>query len=164
MNIFYIHRLARICAIMHVDKHVVKMILETAQILCTTHHVTNSSYKPPYKPTHKNHPCTVWARKSIGNYKWLVQLGLELCKEYTHRYKKIHKSQQYIEEMSRIIPEILPDLGFTTPEMCMPDEYKSKNVVDSYRQYYYFEKYHLHSWKNREIPEWITEIKDMFED
>jgi hypothetical protein len=162
MNIFFLHWDPRICAMMHVDKHVIKMILETCQLLCTTHHVTESKYVPPYKLTHKNHPSTKWVRESQGNYKYLINLGKELCKEYTYRYGKIHKCQSYIEEMGNNIPPI-PDNGFTTPALAMPNEYKSKDVVESYRSYYYFEKMDLHSWKKRDIPDWITEIRDMFE-
>ena len=157
MNIFFLHVIARICAQMHADKHVVKMILETCQMLCTTHHVTESSYTPPYKSTHKNHPCTIWVRTSVANYKWLVELGLELSKEYTHRYGKIHKGQQYIEEMSRNIPPI-PEIGFTSPAQAMPDMYKDSDPVQAYRAYYLFEKYKMLTWKKRTKPDWIKEI------
>ena len=152
----------RICAIMHADKHVVKMILETQQILCSVHLLTDSKYVPPYKLTHKNHPCNIWARSSTRNYKWLVKLGLELCKEYTYRYGKIHKCQTYIEEMKKNIPPI-PRIGFTPPAQAMPDEYKSKDVVESYRAYYYFEKMQLHSWKKRDVPYWIEDTRKQFE-
>jgi hypothetical protein len=147
---------------MHVDKHVVKMILESCQLLCTTHHVVCSTYKPPYKPTHKNHPSTVWVRESKSNYEYLVNLGKALCKEYTYRYGKIHKCQSYIEELGNNIPSI-PDIGFTTPAMAMPDIYKSNNPVESYRAYYFFEKSNIHSWKKRSVPKWIIETQNMFQ-
>ena len=162
MNIFFLHLDPFICAIMHVDKHVVKMILESCQLLCTTHHVVCSTYKPPYKPTHKNHPSTVWVRASKSNYEYLVNLGKALCKEYTYRYGKIHKCQSYIEELGNNIPSI-PDIGFTTPAMAMPDIYKSNNPVESYRAYYFFEKSNIHSWKKRSVPKWIIETQNMFE-
>ena len=144
---------------MHVDKHVVKMILETCQMLCVVHHLVTSSYEPPYKLTHKNHPCTVWARESMANYKWLVNLGLELCKEYTYRYEKVHKCEQYIRKMSKKknFPRISKTV-LTTPVQAMPRMYKSKDVVESYRHYYFFEKHHLLSWKKREEPKWVTDI------
>jgi hypothetical protein len=162
MNIFFLHLNPFICAIMHVDKHVVKMILESCQLLCTTHHVVCSTYKPPYKPTHKNHPSTVWVRESKSNYEYLVNLGKALCKEYTYRYGKIHKCQSYIEELGNNIPPI-PDIGFTTPAMAMPDIYKSNNPVESYRAYYFFEKSNIHSWKKRSVPKWIIETQNMFQ-
>lgn len=161
MNIFFLHLIPSICAIYHVDKHVVKMILETAQLLCTAHLLSDSDYTPPYKLTHKNHPCAKWVRESLENYNWLVQLGKELCKEYTYRYKKIHKTQRIIEELEINLPP-LPEIGFTTPAQAMPDIYKDNDVVSAYRTYYYFEKFDLHSWKNREEPEWITEMRNLF--
>ena len=162
MNIFLLHLDPIICSMMHVDKHVVKMILESCQLLCTTHHVMCSTYIPPYKSTHKNHPCSVWVRASKANYKYLVKLGKALCKEYTYRYGKIHKCQSYIEELGKNIPP-LPDIEFTTPALAMPDVYKSNDPVESYRAYYFFEKMNLHSWKKRSVPEWIIETKNMFE-
>lgn len=163
MNIFFLDWNPRICATMHVDKHVIKMILELCQLLCTTHHVTNSTYTPPYKITHKNHPCTIWVRESSSNYDYTVKLGLELCKEYTYRYGKIHKCEEYIEELGKNFPPI-PEKGFTPPAQAMPDMYKGEDAVESYRAYYYFEKNNILNWKKRPIPEWITEITLMFED
>lgn len=162
MNIFYLHAIARICAQMHVDKHVVKMILETCQMLSTTHHVTKSEYTPPYKETHKNHPCTIWVRSSVDNYKWLTELGLELCKEYTFRYGKTHKCEAYIKDMAKNTPP-LPNKGFTPPAQAMPDMYKCEDPVDAYRHYYFFEKHSLLVWKKRYVPKWIIEIKNLFE-
>lgn len=148
---------------MHADKHVLKMIIETTQMLCSAHHMTDSKYTPPYKLTHKNHPCSVWVRSSSKNYEWLVNLGFELCKEYTHRYGKIHKCQAYIEELGKNKPP-LPHSGFTQPAQAMPDEYKSKDSVESYRAYYFFEKMHLHSWKKRTVPKWIEETRQNFDE
>jgi len=162
MNIFFLHWNARICAMMHVDKHVVKMILEACQLLCTSHHITQSKYIPPYKMTHKNHPCAIWTRASQANYEYLVELATALCKEYTYRYGKIHKCESYIKELGKNIPPI-PDNGFTPPAQAMPDIYKSADAVESYRAYYFFEKMNLHSWKKRDVPDWITETKNMFE-
>jgi hypothetical protein len=151
-----------ICAVMHVDRHVVKMVLETCQILCSVHLLVESSYVPPYKLTHKNHPCNVWARSSSENYRWLCELGLELCKEYTYRYGRVHKCQKYIEAMCENTPS-LPLVGWTEPAQAMPYEYKSKDdVIESYRAYYFFEKYDLFTWKNRDTPDWIVETRLLF--
>jgi hypothetical protein len=163
MNIFFLHWDSRICAIMHVDRHVVKMILELCQLLCTAHHMTESKYIPPYKMTHKNHPCAIWVRESSSNYKYTVTLGLELCKEYSYRYGKTHKCESYIKELEKNIPPI-PDKGFTPPAQAMPDMYKSKDAVESYRAYYYFEKTNLFNWKKRPVPDWIVETTQMFEE
>ena len=152
MNIFYLDKEPRLCAQYHVDKHVVKMILETAQLLSTTHWMSGS--EGPYRQTHKNHPSAVWARSNKSNYTWLCELGMELCKEYTHRYGKTHKTQQHIEWLSINIPNI-PDGEFTQPTLAMPEQYKSEDHIKSYQLYYVKDKSHLHSWKNREIPEFI---------
>lgn len=156
MNIFFLDTDVRKCAEYHVDKHVVKMILETSQLLCGAHHVTNSGYDIPYKLSHKNHPCSIWVRESLSNYLYLCELGLELCREYTYRYGKRHKSQDVIEWCVTNKVKIC-DKGFTEPAKAMPDEYKVKDVVESYRNYYRGAKSGFASWKNREVPEWYEE-------
>jgi hypothetical protein len=162
MNIFILDWDVKKCTQYHVDKHVVKMILETAQLLCGVHHVTDevtAKYRPstdqvPYKLSHKNHPCAIWARKSLSNYLYLCELGLELSKEYTHRYGKQHKSEMVILWCIMNKPNI-PDIGFTEPAKAMPDEFKVDSVVESYRNYYMGAKSDLAAWKNREKPFWF---------
>jgi hypothetical protein len=159
MNIFILDLDVKKCAKYHVDKHVVKMILETAQLLCGVHHVTihdtaHDTPQVPYKLSHKNHPCSIWARESLTNYLYLCELGLELCKEYTYRYNKRHKSQEVIEWCVTNLPNI-SDKGFTEPAKAMPDEYKVKSVVESYRNYYRGAKSGFASWKYRDTPEWF---------
>lgn len=156
MNIFFLDLNTKECAKMMVNSHVVKMILEHTQLLCSVHHIINSEYKPPYKLTHKNHPCAIWVRESLSNYLYLIELTLEICKEYTHRYGKTHKCEQYVSELKENLPEI-PDIGFTTPALAMPNEYKEKDPVTSYRNYYIYGKTKLHIWKNREKPEWFND-------
>jgi hypothetical protein len=159
----------RICAQMHVSVHVIKMILESCQMLCAVWHVVDPEhkiYEPPYKLAHKNHPCTIWARTSLGNYNWLCQLGLELCKEYTHRYGKTHACEKYILTLSEQVPPI-PDDGFTAPAQAMPDMYKDDDAVEAYRTYYFFDKHRMLCWKgkidSRDPPDWIQELYALFE-
>jgi len=155
MNIFFLDEDVKKCAQYHVDKHVVKMILETAQLLCGVHHVTtHDTSHVPYKLSHKNHPCSIWCRESLSNYLYLCELGLELCKEYTYRYGKRHKSQDVIEWCLINKPNI-PDIEFTEPAKAMPDEYKVKSVVESYRNYYVGAKSGFAIWKNIEKPFWF---------
>jgi hypothetical protein len=155
MNIFLLDTDTRKCAQYHCDKHVVKMILETAQLLCGVHHMTDQvTDQVPYKLSHKNHPCAIWSRESLSNYLYLCDLGLELCKEYTYRYGKRHKSQDVIEWCVTNKPNIC-DKEFTEPARAMPNEYKVDSVVESYRNYYMGEKSKIAVWKNREIPEWF---------
>ena len=157
MNIFYLHTEPKLCAQYHVDKHVVKMILETAQLLSTAHWLTGG--EGPYRMTHKNHPSTLWTRSNTSNYKWLCKLGIELCKEYTYRYGKIHKTQKHLEWLSSNIPN-LPYGEFTPPTLAMPDVFMCDDNLLAYRKYYTYGKKHLHSWKKREQPKFILEGVD----
>lgn len=155
MNIFILDKDVKKCAQYHVDKHVVKMVLETAQLLCGVHHMTNQvNDHVPYKLSHKNHPCAIWARESLTNYLYLCELGLELCNEYTYRYGKRHKSQDIIEWCLSNKPNI-QDKGFTEPAKAMPDEYKVDDVVESYQNYYRGAKKDFATWKMRETPSWF---------
>jgi hypothetical protein len=159
VNIFFLDWDVEKNAQYHCDKHVVKMILETAQLLCGVHHVTahdtaHDTAHVPYKLSHKNHPCSIWARDSMSNYLYLCEIGLALCEEYTYRYGKRHKSQEVIEWCLMNKPQI-QDVGFTTPPKAMPDEYKTEDVIESYRKYYLGAKKTFLTWKARKVPEWV---------
>ena len=159
MNIFFLDFDVKKCAEYHCDKHVVKMILETAQLLCSVHHVTGGT--APYKLSHKNHPCSIWVRASLSNYLYLCELGLALGEEYTHRYGKKHKSVEVIEWCLLNRPNI-HDVDFTSPPLAMGDEYKIGNdVIESYRNYYKGAKSEIVSWKNRETPDWFLQKKEL---
>lgn len=151
MNIFVLDENIETAAQYHLDKHVVKMPLETAQILCTVRHLFGGF--APYKATHKNHPCTVWCRESKSNYLWLCNFGLALCSEYSYRYGKIHACQSVIQDCLANIPAI-PDVGLTSFALAMPEQYRSSDPVLSYRQYYIAEKRNIASWKKRGVPSW----------
>lgn len=154
MNIFVLDLKPSVCAQYHNDKHVVKMILETAQLLCGSHWVTGS--EAPYKLSHKNHPCSIWVRESLENYNWLCELGIQLCQEYQYRYGKTHKTFEVIKWCCNHLPNI-PSKGFTTPALAMPETYKVPgNPVKSYRNYYLGEKRSFCNWKERNIPDWFT--------
>ena len=156
MNIFFLDFDTKKCAEYHCDKHVVKMILESAQLLCGSHWILGS--EAPYKLSHKNHPCSIWVRESLSNYLYLCDLGLELCKEYTYRYGKRHKSQDVIEWCLTNKPNI-NDVDFTCPPLAMGDEFKiGNNVIESYRNYYIRAKKDFAVWKNRPIPDWFIFI------
>jgi len=161
MNIFFLDMDVKKCAEYHCDKHVVKMILETAQLLCGVHHMTDQvTDQVPYKLSHKNHPCSIWVRESLSNYLYLCELGLALGEEYTYRYGKKHKSVEVLEWCLSNRPNI-KDIGFTTPPLAMPDEYKVDSVVESYRNYYKGAKSEIVSWKNRETPDWFLQKKEL---
>lgn len=152
MNIFILDWNQKTCAQWHCDKHVVKMPLESCQMLSTVYHrYTNDG---PYKPTHPKHPCTLWAGQTIENYRWLWHLGWELCKEYTYRYEKVHACQRILAIL-RCPPLGLRARGFTAPAQAMPDEYKNADPVVAYHQYYTNEKARLSAWEKRNIPPFI---------
>ena len=152
MNIFYLDEDLRKCAELHCDKHVVKMILEYAQLLSSACRV--SGLDVGYKLTHKNHPCAIWTRASESNYLWLVDLAHHVNEEYKYRYGHTcnHKSFDLICELP--LPE-LPKLGWTEPPKCMPDEFKVPSVIKSYHNYYKGAKANIATYKNRNIPEFM---------
>jgi hypothetical protein len=153
MNIFYLDKNVTKCAKYHNDKHVVKMILETAQLLCGAHWATGG--EAPYKLSHKNHPSAIWTRTNIENYRWLCMLGRELCHEYTRRYGKYHKTSEVLTWCCDNLPNI-PEGKFFEPPMAMPEHCKIGNSsILSYRNYYMTEKKSFSTWKNGETPEWF---------
>jgi hypothetical protein len=156
MNIFMLDRNITKCAEYHNDKHVVKMILEYAQLLSTAHRVLDpDGYSPNlYKATHINHPCAIWVRESALNYKWLYNLWVALSKEFEFRYFKIHKTHGDLRYDLRKLPRGIPRTGFTDPPQCMPDEYKHEDVVLAYRNYYIHGKKDLAQWSFHGKPDW----------
>lgn len=159
MNIFILDNDPQVAATYHTDKHVVKMILETAQLLSTAHHVYNSEIAPlVYKKTHVNHPSAVWVRANSTNYVWTYALFKSLLAEYTHRYGKHHSSEKLLHYL-QFIPKGMPITTHTTPfALAMPDEFKNADPVIAYRKYYANAKRHLHAWTNRPEPFWLKEI------
>ena len=155
MNIFYTDEDTIKAAQSLCDKHEVKMVLESAQILCSVINVINNEQIAPYRTTHKNHPCVKWAMLSSQNFDWLHRHAMALCKEYTFRYDKRHKSQNVIEWCgNNRVTKLLSD--FTSPAQAMPDEYKHSNPVIAYRQYYIQDKMKNIDcrWTKRKQPKW----------
>jgi|688.fasta_scaffold320725_2 hypothetical protein len=154
MNIFFLDKCPIKAAKYLVNKHVVKMITESRQMMHIAHlHIQN----PTIKITYRNHPCSIWVRKNRDNYLWLLEHALAIGQEYTFRYEKLHKSEVYIRE-NLMEPPDLPFLhpGITFPALSMPDHCKiSDDYVDCYREYYRKEKSSLFVWKNRERPDWL---------
>lgn len=156
MNIFYLDTDVKKAAQYHCDKHVVKMILETAQLLSTAHRLSGSDDDRLYKLTHKNHPSAVWVRSNKNQYLWTYQLFTELSDEYTRRYGKIHLSYTKLKDVLREVPE-LDDAAFTQPPQCMPDEYKvDGDSVLAYRNYYMGGKSEFAQWNHSPTPEWYS--------
>lgn len=177
MNIFYLDESPKTCAQQHVDKHVVKMIIEYAQLMSTAHrmldgkeYIDDSSgrrikrWKHPsdnmeqvlYKASHINHPSAVWARETAANYMWLYSLWKELCEEYTYRYGKVHLTQQKLESILSNAPSNIDDSEMTEVPQAMPDDVKTSNSIEAYRNYYMRYKSYMGKWKKRNIPTWFV--------
>jgi hypothetical protein len=162
MNIFYLNRKPDIAAQMMCDKHVVKMILESAQMLSTAHRVLDGDEYADrvglYKMTHKNHPSSIWARSTDVNYDWLWAHMDALMKEYTYRYGKHHATERLHGPLYRAPDHILEmPMGFTDPPQCMPDYCKNEDAVSAYQTYYILKKSDFATWKRRDKPEWFYE-------
>lgn len=154
MNIFVLDTDPVKAAQAQFDKHVVRMVLESAQLLCSAF----PQGAAPYRRTHYNHPCAVWTRQSYANFAWLVDHGLALADEYEHRYNKVHKSREVIQWcLSNADKAEFATTGQTPFALAMPDEYKSACPVESYRAYYRGAKAAIAAWnKTRPAPEWWT--------
>ena len=176
MNIFYLAEDPKVCAQDHCDKHVVKMILEYAQLLSTAHRVLDgketkvlsnsgkryvsnwvlddSSDVVLYKVAHVSHPSNIWTRASGHHYIWLWRLWHNLCLEYTERYNKTHISWKKLRTYLSIPPQNIQDNGFTPPPQCMPDECKKNDTVQAYRDFYMAHKREFATWKTQ-VPTWF---------
>ena len=162
MNIFFLSWNPKEAARLHCDKHVVKMIIESAQLLYSSHWILNPEHLPSnaYKLAHKNHPCSIWVRQSLSNYLWLCLLAWELCREYTYRYEKVHKTQYHIEWLILNPPRSIPNDYMLYPAQAMPDEYKNKDPIIAYKTFYKESKHKkrgIVSYKKREWPDFLIQ-------
>ena len=182
MNIFYLDPNPEISAKMHCDKHVVKMIIEYAQMLSTAHRMLDGKLtkKPSksgktmirhydlyegtddleaemiyYKAVHYNHPCNVWVRESNENYLYLYRMFCALCDEYHHRYGKYHMTDVKLKSALYIFPLNIPYKPFSEPPQAMPDYCKRVSAIDGYRTYYINEKKRFAKWTKRDVPKWF---------
>lgn len=165
MNIFVTNRCPIKAAQEHCFRHNVKMIVELAQMLSTAHFELDGVVVG-YKPTHKNHPCSVWIRETSGNYEWAYMHFGALCEEYTYRTKKFHKSIELLLDLDAL-PKNIKRGGLTEFAMAIPDKHKRLGVFDVTKAYqsYLNEKFAEWlsrdkplsvEWRNREKPEWVT--------
>jgi hypothetical protein len=179
MNIFRLDNDPVVAAQLQCDKHVVKMIVESAQMLSTVHrmldgNLTNrlsangrkTSYWMHsqddilYRAVHHNHPSTVWTRESKANYEWHYAHFIGLCQEYEYRYNKTHATYQKLHTALAVTPDNIPDIGETpfklamgaNPECQFPDD-----PVKSYRMFYKTKQDRFKMvWTNRPVPEWFS--------
>jgi len=182
MNIFILDTDPIKAAEYHCDKHVVKMILESAQMLSTayqvsllpSHNLSIQNFKGQksitnyckenfpqtqklYSVSHLHHPCTQWTYQSLQNYQWHCQLALALCQEYTKRYLKTHKSQEIIQFLTTLTPN-LPNTTHHTPfAIAMKPEFKiSNDPIECYRNYYLKDKIRFAKWNFSTQPFWFS--------
>ena len=179
MNIFFLDKNPRECARQHCDKHVVKMVIETAQLLSTAHRLLDGKqwtdrtannrrikrWRHPdpkvdkilYKASHINHPSNIWVRKTKTNYQWAHDFWRHLCTEFTNRYGSEHLTFRKLNNLLDKTPRKIDNYRFwEDPPQCMPDYCKTENTIEAYRNYYRNEKRSFAKWdKLNNTPEWF---------
>ena len=158
MNIFYLDSDPIKAAQYQANCHTCKMQTEGMQILSTV--MIKHGYNAPMKSSHPFHPSTIWVSESVDNFQWLIEHVEALCKEYTYRYGKRHKVEEYLSKVK--IPK-LRKIGFTEPPQVVSEEFKGDNTIIAYRKYYVYDKLSQKGWrweyKNRKEPEWIKDYR-----
>ena len=156
MNIFFLDKTPELSAKMLCDKHVPKMLLESAQMLSTA--LRQNGYEDDYlyKSAHPNHPMTKWVGNTRDNFIWAFRNADEISREYYKRFGKKHKSTRILDFITNNeMQNEIPDKSFTEPPQCMPDKYKDNDYVTAYRNYYKGEKEYFAKWeKGRSEPRW----------
>ena len=165
MNIFALDKNPYTAARYLCDKHVVKMLLESVQILvsglrqhdCPIDKLPKNKMGNPYGKGYPHHPSTRWAMQTDLNFDWLTMHAIGISEQYTLRYKKVHACYWPLhhiihEHLCRYIPQgPLTDFA-----LAMPDKYKSPDPIQSYRDYYIHEKADIAVWKYTKTPEWFS--------
>jgi hypothetical protein len=163
MNIFALDVDPIYAAMYQCDKHVVKMTLETAQLLSSAHHIHATPDHPApdgiYATTHANHPSTLWTAKTSGNYMWLFTHFAALADEYTHRYGKTHKSWLTLKHKLWQPPRNINHAPRTPFAQAMPDTCKHDDPVTAYRTYYVTAKTDFLTYTRRQKPWWLDVFK-----
>lgn len=167
MNLFLLDASPVMCAAYHCDKHVVKMVLETAQILCSAHWLCDEDIGPGwYRPTHLHHPIVQWAAHEALAYDFTYVMFKALAAEYEYRYGREHLSWTKFGDILNVRPHYIPERESVVNwfPLCMPPQYwptGKQNVslataVKAYRAYYRGEKQRMFQWTGRGIPRWIA--------
>ena len=175
MNIFAVNDNPHIAAVELCDQHIVKMPIESAQMLSTAHRCldgdrfedrtsngrrytrwifSDERESVLYKSTMRGHPCTQWVMENLQNYLWLSIHALEMCEEYTRRYDKRHGSQDVIEYLRVNYPKNMPNAMRSPFAQAMPDYCKRSNAVDAYQTFYIEEKARFARWSKTCPPSW----------
>lgn len=131
-----------------------KMILEYAQLLSAACNILSGKEIAPYKTTHTNHPCSVWSRQSKDNFERLLTLGIKTCETYTKREYRQHKSGDVIFQAKKLYSGLsFPISVYTKPPLAMPPEYKTEDIVASYRKYWISKPNMVYH--EGQIPDWF---------
>ena len=157
MNIFHLDKNPKTCAEYHCDKHVVKMILETSQMLSTAYQKHAVESDSLYKSAYPNHPMTLWVGETYKNFGWTLLLGESLGFQYTHRYNKRHKSMRIINYFFKNLDwkDKIPKGEQTPPPLCMPDEFKCDDYVQAYKNYYINKKKSFAKYTKVDTPDFM---------
>ncbi len=151
MNVFAVDRDPVRAARALCDRHVVRMTLETAQILCTVAR-TRFGQRAPYRATHPNHPCVVWAAARRANWDWLVAHGLALADEYERRFGRVHASRAVIARVARRGPSPSAIRRRQPFAQVLPEQYRGPDAVGAYRRYYAGDKARFATWRPPSRP------------
>jgi hypothetical protein len=155
MNLFYLDPDPKACAAAHCDKHVVKMIIETAQLLSTAVRVHKPNAENVYKTSHLNHPSAIWVRANRSNYLWALTLLHYLGLEYSMRYGKQHKTIREVMPALHKNADLFPEGKFFAPPQVVPEQHKQEDTVAAYRAYYH-DKLHFIAYRNLGWPAWLA--------
>ena len=137
---------------------VVKMILESCQMLCTAINIQHGEQVTPYRNAHPKHPSTLWVRESAANFELLVEHTLAMLEEYTERFGRVHKCADVLERVVDLYDAArFPKQEETPLPLCMPEEFKSDNIVDSYRRFYASKP--RVRYPETKIPTWFKEYR-----
>ena len=180
MNIFYLDSDPVKSAELHCDKHVVKMIIEYAQLMSTAHRVLDGEIyvdktannrrikrwcladkhmeEVVYKASHINHPSNIWIRSSDSHYQFVYDMFVALCNEYTHRYGRTHLTEEKLKDILQHLPNTIASTDFVEPPQAMPDDVKTSNTVDAYQNYYRVYKKNFAKWTDRMTPAFMENI------
>lgn len=169
MNIFVLSHSPILAAEYQCDSHVVKMTLESAQLLSTAHRVLDGElyiddstgrkikrWSHPenrlYKATHVNHPCAIWVRESKDNYCWLLSHFIFLLQEYTYRFGKVHKCSE-LQLILNNAPQNIHQRGLTDHPKCT-NGLDLGDTISTYRAYYLSKNIKM-VWSKRKAPKWF---------
>lgn len=109
VNVFVLDADPVLAAEMLCLRHLGKMLLESAQLLCSA---APPGAAVPYRRTHRHHPCTRWVETTPGAWGWLVAHARALAARYErvwgrqhrHPWQPRHKSADVVEAVADLRP------------------------------------------------------------